>query len=65
MLPILNPSVQGVEESLAPTSLIIPLGQKCHSAKLTNPLLTFFNYANLDDLRAVVNGVKHAVTAAV
>jgi len=54
-----NPSLQAVEDILAKS----PLGQKYHLAKLTNPLLTFFNYANLDYLRAVVDLVKQSATA--
>jgi hypothetical protein len=60
MFSILNPSVQAVKVILAPS----PLGQKFHSENLTNPLLTFFNYANLDGLR-VGKFFKHTATAAV
>jgi len=57
MLPILNPSIHFIP-ILAP----FLVGQKYHVSKSINPLLTFFNYANLDDLELTFLGFKHLFT---
>ena len=68
MLPSKNPLSHYSCEILAPFASA--LGQKCHFSKSINPLLTFFNFANLDFLILIVSifklfFYKHADNAAV
>ena len=59
MLPILNPSIHFIP-ILA--YFLFLIGQTYHVSKSINPLLTFFNYANLDDLELTFLGFKHLFT---